>query len=136
MMSSIRDAEMIWEGKLLFRGGAPGKPTILVDGNSEDAPSPVVTLLLAGAACAASDVVLILEKMRVGLTSLRMLAHGVRRDMEPRRFEKIHYIFEMAGQELDMPKAERAVTLSVEKYCSVLASLAPDIEVTHEIRLV
>jgi putative redox protein len=117
MMSSTRDAEITWEGKLLFRGGAPGKPTSLLDGNSEEAPSPVVTLLLAGAACAASDTVLILEKMRVELASLRVLAHGVRRDEEPRRFE-------------------RAVNLSVEKYCSVLASLAPDIEVTHEIRLV
>lgn len=136
MMSSTRDAEIVWEGKLLFRGGAPGKPTSLIDGNSEEAPSPVVTLLLAGAACAASDTVLILEKMRVGLESLRVLAHGVRRDQEPRRFEEIHYIFEMAGEGLDMLKAERAVNLSVEKYCSVLASLAPDIEVTHEIRLV
>jgi putative redox protein len=42
----------------------------------------------------------------------------------------------MAGEGLDMLKAERAVNLSIEKYCSVLASLAPDIEVTHEIRLV
>ncbi|HET7110696.1 MAG TPA: OsmC family protein, partial [Gemmatimonadales bacterium] len=88
------------------------------------------------AACAASDTVLILEKMRVELASLRVLAHGVRRDKEPRRFEKIHYIFEISGEGLDMLKAERAVNLSVEKYCSVLASLAPDIEVTHEIRLV
>jgi putative redox protein len=65
-----------------------------------------------------------------------VLAQGVPRDLEPRRFEKIRYIFEMAGDGLDMLKAERAVNLSVEKYCSVLASLAPDIEVTHEIRLV
>jgi uncharacterized OsmC-like protein len=65
MMSLTRDAEIIWEGKLLFRGGAPGKPTSLIDGNSEEAPSPVVTLLLAGAACAACVGVLILDKMGV-----------------------------------------------------------------------
>lgn len=135
-MNLTRDAELVWEGDLLFRGGAPDRPSVLIDGNSVQAPSPVVTLLLAGGACAASDVVLILEKMRVTLTSFRVLAHGIRREREPRRFEKIHYIFEIAGEDLDMLKAERAVTLSVEKYCSVLASLAPDIEVTHEIRLV
>ena len=135
-MNLTRDAELVWEGDLLFRGGAPDRPSVLIDGNSVQAPSPVVTLLLAGGACAASDVVLILEKMRVTLTAFRVLAHGIRREREPRRFEKIHYIFEIAGEDLDMLKAERAVTLSVEKYCSVLASLAPDIEVTHEIRLV
>jgi putative redox protein len=135
-MNLTRDAEIVWEGGLRFRGGAPDKPTVLLDGNGAEAPSPVVTLLLAGAACAASDTVLILEKMRVTLESLRVLAHGLRREKEPRRFEKIHYTFEIAGDGLDMIKAERAVNLSVEKYCSVLASLAPDIEVTHEIRLV
>lgn len=135
-MTLARDAEMTWEGELRFRGGAPGKPTVLLDGNGVEAPSPVTSLLLAGAACAASDVVLILEKMRVGLASLRVTAHGVRREQEPRRFLKIHYVFEMSGEGLDEAKARRAVDLSVEKYCSVLASLAPDIDVTHEIRLV
>ncbi len=135
-MSLTRDAEIAWEGELRFRGGAPDRPTILLDGNAKEAPSPVVALLLAGAACAATDVVLILEKMRVTLTSLRVLAHGERREREPRRFEKMHYVFEIAGEGLDMLKAERAVNLSVEKYCSVLASLAPDIAVTHEIQLV
>ena len=106
-----------------------------MDGNAVAGPSPVVTLLLAGASCAASDVVLILEKMRTPLESLRVLAHGVRREKEPRRFEKIHYVFEMKGAGVDRTKAERAVSLSVEKYCSVLASLAPDIVVTHEIRI-
>jgi len=135
-MNLARYATLEWEGDLRFRGGAPDRPTILLDGNGEAAPSPVVALLLAGAACAASDAVLILQKMRVTLTTFRVLAHGERREKEPRRFEKIHYTFEIAGQDLDLPKAERAVTLSVEKYCSVLASLAPDIAVTHAIRLV
>ncbi|HET9150541.1 MAG TPA: OsmC family protein [Gemmatimonadales bacterium] len=134
-MNLIRDAVLDWEGDLRFRGSAPGKPAILMDGNAVAGPSPVVTLLLAGASCAASDVVLILEKMRTPLESLRVLAHGVRREKEPRRFEKIHYVFEMKGAGVDRTKAERAVSLSVEKYCSVLASLAPDIVVTHEIRI-
>jgi uncharacterized OsmC-like protein len=36
---------------------------------------------------------------------------------------------------LDRTKAERAVTLSLEKYCSVLHSLNPDTQLDHEIEL-
>jgi putative redox protein len=134
-MTLTRDAELVWESGLRFRGGVPDGPAMLIDGDGKAAPSPVVTLLLAGAACAASDVVLILQKMRVTLRSLRVSAHGVRREEQPRRFTAITYVFEIAGDGLDMGKAERAVQLSIEKYCSVLASLAPDIAVTHEIRI-
>jgi putative redox protein len=92
-------------------------------------------LLLAAAGCAGADVVSILAKMRAGLEALTVDVQGVRRDEEPRRYVEIRFRFALRGNGLDLAKAERAVTLSLEKYCSVIHSLAPDIPVRHEIVL-
>ena len=91
------------------------------------------TLLLAAASCAGADVVLILRKMRVDLRRLRLDVTGVRRDEEPRRYVAIRFLVTVAGDGLDRAKAERAVGLSLEKYCSVVHTLAPDVAVRHEI---
>jgi len=93
------------------------------------------TLLLAAAGCAGSDVVSILRKMRVTLRTMTVDVLGIRRDEEPRRYISITFAFAMGGEGLDPAKAERAVRLSLEKYCSVIHSLAPDITVRHEIVL-
>jgi putative redox protein len=95
----------------------------------------MLTLLLAAAACSGSDVVSILEKMRVSLHELRIEASGGRREDHPRRYTAIDLTFHLRGDGLDEAKARRAVELSIEKYCSVLHSLAPDIQLTHDIAL-
>jgi putative redox protein len=108
---------------------------MIVDGDGEAGPSPMQTLLLAAAGCAASDVVMILGKMRVELRQLAVEVVGVRRDQEPRRYIEILFRFSLAGDGLDKAKAERAVGLSLEKYCSVVNSLSPDITIRREISI-
>ena len=134
-MSNLRHATMTWTHGLTFEGGAPGGPVIRLDGDGGEGPSPVVALLLAAAACTGSDIVSILEKSRAGLTSCRIEMTGTRREDHPRRFVGIHMVFRLAGTALDEAKARRAVDLSLEKYCSVVHSLAPDIALTHELAL-
>jgi putative redox protein len=80
-------------------------------------------------------VVLILEKMRVGLRQLRIEVHGTRREDHPRRYTAIRIEFHLAGDDLDESKARRAIDLSLEKYCSVVASLAPDIAFSYGLTL-
>ncbi|HEY7634105.1 MAG TPA: OsmC family protein [Gemmatimonadales bacterium] len=124
-----------WEGGLRFRGGEPGNVAILIDGDNSEAPGPMLTLLLAAASCTGSDVVVILEKMRVKLQDLRIDITGVRREAEPRRYTALHLDYQLKGEGLDESKARRAIELSVQKYCSVLSSLAPDIKITHGLSL-
>jgi putative redox protein len=135
MSSNLRHASLTWRGGLVFEGGAVDGPTIRLDGNGADAPSPVVALLLAAAACSGADVVSILEKMRAGLTGLRIDARGTRRETDPRRYTAIHLTFHIAGTAVDEAKARRAIELSIAKYCSVVFSLAPDIALTWELVL-
>jgi len=133
-----RAIRLTWSGHgMAFTGTGtdPASPSIVVDGDGVDGPGPMQTLLIAAAACTGSDVVMILEKMRVTLRAFTLNVTGVRRDEEPRRYIEIRFHFALAGAGVDRAKAERAVELSLEKYCSVVNSLAPDIVIRHEIEI-
>jgi putative redox protein len=122
-----------WKEGLQFEGGPVGRPPVLVDGDSRAATSPVELLLVAAATCTAADVVIILQKQRVKLTALDVAMLGTRRETEPRRYTAIAFHFTIRGEGADETKARRAVDLSIEKYCSVVASLAPDISISYDV---
>ena len=135
MTAETKRVALAWQQRLVFRGGEPGGPQTTIDGDNALAPGPMLTLLLAAAACTGADVVSILEKMRVRLRDLRIEASGVRREQEPRRYTALHLEYHLTGEDIDEAKARRAIELSITKYCSVLHSLAPDIQVTHGLTL-
>lgn len=124
-----------WLDAMRFEGGEPGGPQVVVDADNATAPGPMLQLLLAAAACAGADVVSILKKMQVGLESLEVRMEGRRRTEHPKRYTALHYLWTIKGTGLDEAKARRAIDLSMEKYCSVLHSLAPDIATSYDLRL-
>jgi len=133
-----RAVHLEWTGERLRfsgRGADPDTPAITIDGDGAQGPSPMLALLLAAAGCSAADVVVILKKMRVDLERLAVEVEGTRRDEEPRRYTHITFRFRAAGPNLAWEQVERAVGLSLDKYCSVVHSLAPDIAVSHEIEI-
>jgi putative redox protein len=130
-----KSVTLTWQGQLRFTGGPPQGPQTTVDGDNAAAPGPMLTLLLAAASCTGSDVVSILQKMRVQLREFQINVAGVRRDADPRRYLSIHFDYHVRGEGLDELKLRRAVDLSLEKYCSVIHSLAPDIAVTYAVFL-
>jgi putative redox protein len=136
MEGKVRRVELTWEGDLRFRGGEPGGPTSLVDADNATAPGPMLTLLLAAAACSGADVVSILQKMRAEPASLRIEAEGRRQAEDPKRLRSIRFTFHIRGGGVDQAKARRAIELSLQKYCSVVHSLAPDIAVEYDLDLV
>jgi putative redox protein len=135
MAAETKQVTLTWQEGLIFRGGEPDGPVTTIDGDNAAAPGPMLTLLLAAAACTGADVVAILEKMRVPPRELRIEASGARREQEPRRYTAIHLEYHVAGDGIDEVKARRAIDLSITKYCSVVHSLAPDIRITHGLTL-
>ena len=131
----ITRTHLEWLGEERFAGGAPNAPIAFMDGNGAAAPSPVVTLLNAAASCAATDVVLILQKKRVTLRTLTVDLEAHRREEAPRRVLAMTLVWKLTGDDLDETKARHAIELSVEKYCSVMSSLNPDIKITNEIHV-
>jgi len=135
MDEHLRVVELVWRGGMRFEGGVPGGPTVLTDADAVESPSPMHQLLLAVASCSGADVVSILEKMRVTLRDFRMEVRGTRRAEIPRRYVDIHLTFHLAGDGIDESKARRAIDLSIERYCSVIHSLAPDIPISYDLVL-
>jgi len=132
---TLRNASVRWEGGMRFRGGTPGKPETLVDADGVEAPGPMVTLLLAAAACGGADVVSILQKMQVTLGEFTVEVQGRRAPDHPKRYLTIHFVYRIRGEGLDEAKARRAIDLSHQKYCSVMHSLNSDIAITYDLDL-
>lgn len=124
----------VWKGGLLFEAGVDDR-VHMIDGNSREAPSPVETLMSCLGACAAADVVEILTKQRTPVESLEVDLVGTRRAEYPRRLLMADMTLTMNGKGIERAQAERAMALSIEKYCTVAASLAGDIELSTTIVL-
>jgi putative redox protein len=84
---------------------------------------PMQLLLSALGSCSAIDLVSILKKQRQNPTSIRIEVEGEREQGQiPSLWKDINLTFHLTGA-LDKDKTEKAVALSMEKYCSVAETL-------------
>ena len=84
---------------------------------------PMQTLLMALGGCSAIDVLTILKKQRQDVKEYKMVINGEREaGKEPSLWQDIDVEFHLWGA-IDEDKANKAVELSVGKYCSVAATL-------------
>ena len=90
--------------------------------------------LLAGAlaACISIDVLMILNKQHIEPKKYAISVDATKKNSVPSPFEKIHLVFSI-DTEIDLLKVERAIQLSIDKYCSVKASLNPEIKISYEV---
>ncbi len=90
--------------------------------------------LLAGAlaACISIDVLMILNKQHIEPKKYAVSMDATKKNSVPSPFEKIHLVFSI-DTEIDLLKVERAIQLSIDKYCSVKASLNPEIKISYEV---
>ncbi len=132
MTSPVKPVNMIhavWQGEHRFDAGRVGKPQIRIDGSAETGPGPVDVLLTAVATCSGIDVVDILAKRHTPATALEVEVVAERRAEHPRRVMALDVTYHVTGAGVERIHAERAVSLSLERYCSVSSSLAPDVVV-------
>lgn len=104
-------------------------------GGSGQAMRPMQLLLSALGGCSAIDVISILKKQKLEAALLSIEVEGAREKVEDYSIFKnivVHFIF---NNKVDYDKAERAVKLSLEKYCSVAKTLEPTATITYKITL-
>jgi putative redox protein len=94
-------------------------------------PSPMELVLIGMGGCAAFDVVHILEKGREVIEDVAVELEAERAQQDPKVFTRIHMHFAVKGQGISEKKVERAINLSVEKYCSASAMIAKTATITH-----
>jgi putative redox protein len=96
---------------------------------------PMSMILMGLGGCSAIDIVLILEKMKQPVGDIRIEIEGIRDPKAvPSVFTSIevhYFVSPKSGEVLDEDKVSRAVSLSVEKYCSVTRMLESTVDITH-----
>lgn len=128
---------VVWEKNMKFVADIEGHNIILdagssVGGNNEG-PSPKSLMMVALAGCTAMDVISILNKMKVGVSSFNVKVEGDIREELPKKFVKMKIIYEIKGTDIVYEKVKKAVDLSVEKYCGVNANYRDSMEMEYEI---
>jgi putative redox protein len=105
-------------------------------GGTESGARPMELVLMAIGSCASMDIVSILTKQKQDLKDLKINIEGERDfDKTPAVFKEINVEFVFFGT-LDNKKVERAVFLSMEKYCSVSAMLKPSVNISYSYKIV
>lgn len=129
-----------WKNDLLFESTQDNGEVVYLhspgEGKGREGASPKMLLLNALAGCTAIDVGSLLPKMRVPFTSLVVRVTGELTEEHPKVYSTIHVIYEVGTSADHLESVQRAVDLSVERYCGVHAMLAKAATITHEIRLV
>ncbi len=138
-MSKV-SVETKWVKEMTFETEVDGYKIILDAsedvGGKDRGPRPKPLMLSALGGCTGMDVISILKKMRVEVEGLNIIIEGDMGKEHPIKFEKMHMIYEFKGKDLPMDKLKKAVELSSERYCGVIAFYKEVINVTHEIKIV
>lgn len=116
------------EGDFGFEAKDANGHTVRIDSSPESGGTnfgvrPMQMLLMGLGGCSGIDIVAILKKQRQTVEGFSMKVEGEReKGKEPSLWENINIVFELKGT-IDPDKAYRACELSMEKYCSVAATL-------------
>ena len=104
-------------------------------GGEDLGPRPKPFMLAALGGCTGMDVISILREMRVEVKSFNVRVIGDLVEEHPRRFHRMHVIYEFEGEDLPLDKLEKAVSLSEDRYCGVSAMYKDALELTSEIKI-
>jgi putative redox protein len=133
-------AKVTFEGGLKFSGVAGSGHEVIMDGpeahgGSDSAATPMELVLMGLGGCTGMDAVSILRKKKQHIESFEMLLKGVRAEGHPMRYTDIDIEFVVKGNDIDEKAVERAVTLSMDRYCSVKACLEQETKVNFSWRI-
>ena len=93
-------------------------------------------LLASMAGCSTIDVINILKKQRQDLKDIKVTISGEReKDAVPSLYTEVHVHFKLFGN-LDTDKAEKAVSLSIDKYCSVSKTIEKSAKITYSVEVI
>ena len=96
---------------------------------------PMQLLLMSLAGCSSMDICSMLKKQRQQLDEYRVTVEAERdTEQTPAVFKKIHLVFHLKGR-LDENKVERALELSIRKYCSVARMLEKTADITYNYKI-
>ncbi|HTJ50994.1 MAG TPA: OsmC family protein [Cyclobacteriaceae bacterium] len=105
-------------------------------GGTNQGMRPMQLLLAAFGGCSSIDLINILKKQKQPLKDVKVTVTGEReKDVVPALYTEVHAHFKLFGA-LDKDKVQKAVSLSVDKYCSVAKTLEKSAKVTYSFEII
>lgn len=125
-----------WKGNMQFESTNPGG-FLIIDaaeevGGTNNGLRPKALMLSALAGCSGLDVASLIKKMRLEVTDFNIETQGFLTDTEPQVYDKVTVTYHFYGSNLNEEKLNRAVELSVEKYCGVMQMFRSFVDVKIE----
>lgn len=127
-----------WQGDILFESsGEPSGHSVKMDAKKEaggtgSAPSPMEMVLHGVAGCMGIDMCVIMRHHMDKITKLELELDGARAETEPKRYTDVEILVRIEGA-VPRKTAQRAIDLSLDKYCSAVNSI--NAEVTAKLEL-
>jgi len=127
-----------WKGALQFESDNPSGKLVMMDASIENGGynsglSPKAMMLSSLAGCSGLDVVAILKKMKVKFSDFRIDTYGELTTNHPKYYHQVKVEYHFYGEDLNETQIQKAVNLSVEKYCGVMEMFRRFAEVETEI---
>lgn len=137
----MSEAKVTYVDGLQFVAEATSGHAIVMDGDIEvggkDTGSRPMEMLLMGiGGCSGMDVVSILKKKKQDVKGLEINVKGDKAENYPKKFTDINLEFVVRGKNIADDAVKRAVELSMEKYCSVKATLEGSAKITYNYRII
>lgn len=110
-----------------------GPPSV---GGNNSGASPMELLLMGTGGCSGMDVISVLQKKKQHVTSLEIHVIGEKADEHPKKYTAITIEFVITGKNISEEAVKRSVQLSMDKYCSVKATLEGTAQITYRYKII
>ena len=129
-----------WKGNMVFDSDNPSGLNLSMDsdeqfGGTKSGLRPKALMLSALAGCSGLDVVSLLKKMKVELEDFKIITTGELTEEHPKYYHTVNLDYHFYGKDLNEKKIEKAVNLSIERYCGVFEMFRRFAKMNTEIHL-
>ena len=128
-------------GGMQFVASADSGHAVVMDadadsGGNNTGSRPMELLLMGIGGCSGMDIISILRKKKQEVKGLEARVNGTVADEYPHRYTEITIEYIVRGKELSEEAVRRAVQLSMDKYCSVKATLEGSAKITFSYQII
>lgn len=114
-----------WLGNMAFESNNPSGNDLIIDVAPENGGEgrgyrPKALMLSSLAGCSGLDVASLIKKMKLEVEEFSIETFADLTEEHPQIYDRVTIEYHFKGNNLDEKKLQRAVDLSIEKYCGVM----------------
>jgi len=137
----MTNAKVTFVQGLQFVGEASSGHAIVMDsdptvGGNNSGLRPMELLLLGIGGCSGMDIVSILKKKKQDVTGFEINVKGEKAEDYPKKFTEINLEFIVRGRNISEDAVKKAIDLSMNKYCSVKATLEGSAKISFSYKII